>query len=281
MDHTVPGMDDSDILARTIAAVDGLGAIPIEFAATDLGPTLATPPRPLLEVYLLRAGPWRFRCRRLETGADAGDAIIANAHFGNEAWSQDPTGRYACVSLAIDGIPSLRDLGSAPILYRRSLRPALRDAVWSAAQGVEQALRLDRAAFAPSRRKAAYLQLLIGLSDAIGTVGMDGIGPAGAPEQIMAWIARQAMHRPLDLSPLLAELAVSERHCNRIFAAAFGRTPRQQHLRLRLERARALLQRGQGPIKAVAAAVGFSDPLYFSRQFTRAFGLAPSRVSPA
>jgi transcriptional regulator GlxA family with amidase domain len=50
----------------------------------------------------------------------------------------------------------------------------------------------------------------------------------------------------------------------------------RRHLRLR--RARELLVTSQKNVSEVACATGFSDPLYFSRVFRRAFGVTPSSL---
>lgn len=269
-------MDDTDILAAILTAVDTLPALPLEFAATGLGPDMTTPPKPLVECYVLSGGEVDFSVRQLQLRVRDGDLVVANAHYGSQARRVAGDPRHACISLAVDRIPRLAHLGARPLLYRRALRPDSRERIAAACRSVELALHLRDAAFAGIRRRAAYLQLLIDLADSVGSAAQQGAGQSGLPERIMAWLARQSMHRPLDLDPLLDELGLGSRHCNRVFNTAFGRTPRQQHLRLRLERARALLEHGDGSVKEVAAQVGFDDPLYFSRQFASAFGRRPS-----
>jgi len=62
----------------------------------------------------------------------------------------------------------------------------------------------------------------------------------------------------------------------------FGRydieTPYQLILRLRMQRAASLLSQSNASVKAVASAVGFTDPFHFSRAFTRQFGVPPTRL---
>ena len=46
--------------------------------------------------------------------------------------------------------------------------------------------------------------------------------------------------------------------------------------RLRLQRAMDLLQQGRHNVAEAATAVGYLDPFYFSRQFKKHIGMAPS-----
>lgn len=81
----------------------------------------------------------------------------------------------------------------------------------------------------------------------------------------------------------LTELAVhagyTAQHLNRLFRRQLGDTPLRIHAGIRLDRAAALLAPGERTIKAVAAAVGFNDPAYFSRLFTARFGRSPRSIS--
>ncbi|MBI2440247.1 MAG: helix-turn-helix transcriptional regulator [Lentisphaerae bacterium] len=78
------------------------------------------------------------------------------------------------------------------------------------------------------------------------------------------------------LEELYTELAVSAAHATLLFKKAFGVTPVAYRLQLRMQRARKLLVSSPLTVGMVAQAVGFADPLYFSRVFHNAFGVAPS-----
>jgi AraC family transcriptional regulator of arabinose operon len=78
--------------------------------------------------------------------------------------------------------------------------------------------------------------------------------------------------------PALAEMAgFSTSHFSARFRAATGYTVLEYVKRLRMARARQLLITSDASIGDVAAAVGFQDPLYFSRQFSAVNQLSPSR----
>ena len=78
------------------------------------------------------------------------------------------------------------------------------------------------------------------------------------------------------MEALYNELKSSAAHAEKLFKAAFHITPVAYRLQARMEKARELLVSSKLNVGQVARAVGFADPLYFSRLFRRAFGLAPS-----
>lgn len=77
---------------------------------------------------------------------------------------------------------------------------------------------------------------------------------------------------------LAAVAGLSVGHFHRRFRQATCETPVQYLTRRRLETALLYLQQSGMSIKAVAEAVGFNDPLYFSRVFRKRFGMPPSDV---
>jgi len=82
---------------------------------------------------------------------------------------------------------------------------------------------------------------------------------------------------PVTLAQLAQRSGFSAQHLNRVFQRTLGVTPLQYLARTRMERAAELLREGRLTVGAVAAAVGFDDPYYFSRQFSQHFGVSPSR----
>jgi AraC family transcriptional regulator of arabinose operon len=77
---------------------------------------------------------------------------------------------------------------------------------------------------------------------------------------------------------LAAVAGLSVGHFHRLFRQATCETPVQYLTRRRLETALLYLQQSGLSVKAVAEAVGFNDPLYFSRVFRKRFGMPPSDV---
>jgi AraC-like DNA-binding protein len=82
--------------------------------------------------------------------------------------------------------------------------------------------------------------------------------------------------KPLDV-PALAQVALmSPGHFSRSFRAAFGETPYSHLMTRRIERAKALLRRGDLSVTDVCMAVGCTSLGSFSARFTELVGESPS-----
>ncbi|MCP4191266.1 MAG: AraC family transcriptional regulator [Planctomycetaceae bacterium] len=75
---------------------------------------------------------------------------------------------------------------------------------------------------------------------------------------------------------LAAMAGLSVSHFERRFRLAFGSSPRQYLIRIRVEQAVAMLQETTKNITKIAQACGFYDHAHFSRSFHRVMGMAPS-----
>lgn len=82
--------------------------------------------------------------------------------------------------------------------------------------------------------------------------------------------------RPLDVPTLAREALMSPGHFSRSFRAAFGETPYAYLMTRRIERAKALLRRGDMSVTDVCMAVGCSSLGSFSSRFTELVGESPS-----
>lgn len=81
----------------------------------------------------------------------------------------------------------------------------------------------------------------------------------------------------LSLTGISEQLRISERHLRRIFIAYTGQTFREHVRSLRIQRATGLLAGSALGVKAVAAAVGYSDASHFVRYFRKATGRTPAQ----
>lgn len=81
---------------------------------------------------------------------------------------------------------------------------------------------------------------------------------------------------PLQVSRLAAVAGLSPSRFAHLFKAQLGTSPRHYSERLRLSLAVQLLGQTTLAVGEIAAQVGFSDPLYFSRRFRREFRHSPS-----
>jgi AraC-like DNA-binding protein len=80
---------------------------------------------------------------------------------------------------------------------------------------------------------------------------------------------------PLSVAGLARHAGLSRFHFLRQFRRVFGTTPREQLVRVRLERARELLRRG-ATVTEACLGVGFSSLGSFSTLFRKRFGKPPS-----
>ncbi len=81
---------------------------------------------------------------------------------------------------------------------------------------------------------------------------------------------------PLDVPALAAEALMSVGHFHRSFREAFGETPYQHLMTRRVERAAALLRRGDRTVTEVCMEVGCTSLGSFSARFTELMGVTPS-----
>lgn len=81
---------------------------------------------------------------------------------------------------------------------------------------------------------------------------------------------------PLDIAALARTALMSPGHFQRSFRAAYGETPYAYLMTRRIERAKALLRRGDLTVTEVCLAVGCTSLGSFSSRFTELVGETPS-----
>jgi AraC-like DNA-binding protein len=82
--------------------------------------------------------------------------------------------------------------------------------------------------------------------------------------------------QPLDVEALARGVHMSAGHLSREFRAAYGESPYSYLMTRRIERAMALLRRGDQSVTDVCFAVGCSSLGTFSTRFTELVGMPPS-----
>jgi AraC-like DNA-binding protein len=82
--------------------------------------------------------------------------------------------------------------------------------------------------------------------------------------------------QPLDVEVLARDAHMSSGHLSRQFRLAFGESPYSYLMTRRIERAMALLRRGDLSVTEVCFAVGCSSLGTFSTRFTELVGMPPS-----
>lgn len=82
--------------------------------------------------------------------------------------------------------------------------------------------------------------------------------------------------RPLDVAELARAALMSTAHFSRQFRATYGETPYAYLMTRRIERAKALLRRGDSSVSEVCLAVGCTSLGSFSSRFTQLVGETPT-----
>jgi transcriptional regulator GlxA family with amidase domain len=94
-------------------------------------------------------------------------------------------------------------------------------------------------------------------------------------------LLEQKLHAALPIEDLCASLNVGRRALERRFQADVGISPAEYRQRLRLDRARWLLQNSDLEVTAVALECGFQDSAHFARLVKRELGASPRAVRAA
>lgn len=105
----------------------------------------------------------------------------------------------------------------------------------------------------------------------------DSILPAnGSPLERAMHYLETRVDGNIQVSELASMVGLSPSHLGTLFRHATGGGPGSFHTSLKMGRARALLDTTSMSVTEIAAAVGYSDPLYFSRHFRRVHSVSPT-----
>lgn len=96
-------------------------------------------------------------------------------------------------------------------------------------------------------------------------------------EPAMEFLQSHLFDSELKIASLPIMCGMSAPTFRRIFVSRFGSPPRKYIIRQRLLQAKVILESGEYKnISEVAQAVGYDDPLYFSKHFKEFYGVSPS-----
>ncbi|WP_240546289.1 helix-turn-helix transcriptional regulator [Paenibacillus artemisiicola] len=95
-------------------------------------------------------------------------------------------------------------------------------------------------------------------------------------KRAVRWLSYQYA-QPISIEELSRSLGYHRTHLSKMFKQVTGVSPMQFLLKVRMERAKELLnEQSHLSIDQVASSVGYPDALYFSKQFRKTFGCSPS-----
>jgi AraC-like DNA-binding protein/mannose-6-phosphate isomerase-like protein (cupin superfamily) len=128
--------------------------------------------------------------------------------------------------------------------------------------------------FTVMNRNIAFQQLLLFIAEDIlsGQTPHDG---GTMIESSIEYMMRH-FHEELRLESLADQAGWSVGHYCKMFKKITGYSPKDYIIRLRIDRAKELLEFQQYRLKEIAASVGYDDEFYFSRIFKKITGVSPS-----
>ena len=100
-------------------------------------------------------------------------------------------------------------------------------------------------------------------------------GSADALAEVIRFV-HQNLAEEITTQELANMAGLSVSHFERRFRLAFGSSPRQYLIRIRVEHASTMLRESDASITQVAQRSGFYDHAHFSRTFARIMGMSPS-----
>jgi AraC-like DNA-binding protein len=211
-----------------------------------------------------------------------GDVDFLEPGEVHTSWEGDGSGwSYRCLYLEPDFVAFAGlELGDRRIPSLRQLAPHKDGALFAALQTAHAGLlRSKDATLAGETRLAQAVAALLQRCTAGALAGTRaGAEPAGVRR------VRQYLHDRFDRRVHLRALAdlagLNPVYLVRAFRSATGLPPHAYQRQLRINRAQALLRRGESPA-AVAAATGFADQSHLTRTFRTALGLTPAAYARA
>lgn len=81
----------------------------------------------------------------------------------------------------------------------------------------------------------------------------------------------------ISLYTLSKNMYLSPVYISKIFKEVMGDSPINYLIRIRLSKAKELLQKSNLSIKEISEAVGYNDPYYFSKLYKKYYGISPSK----
>ena len=106
---------------------------------------------------------------------------------------------------------------------------------------------------------------------------------AAIPPQLYRLLCevRQRLHTAFaeewTVEAMASSINLSPSYFHSLYKAAFGTSPKQELVNIRLRRAKSLLRYSNLSIGDIALGVGFSSSFHFSRSFKGAFGITPNQ----
>ena len=233
---------------------------------------------PFWEIILIGSGSGVFRRGETEGTCAANEVLVlrpGEMHQFTAGPSEPMEQLYLGFSFHlappdwVAAFPPALPAGPSADLFQRELRE-----IW-------QRLRQHGRSPIPEGLRARILMVI---SRAAGLIIAAAPAAAGEParrsppvQAAMDMIASN-FHRKLSVPELARRSCLSPKYFGKLFKQATGQSVKEYHLRMRLLRARELMEDSGLSITSIAAQVGFENLSYFSRLFKREFRVPPRRA---
>jgi len=216
----------------------------------------------------------------------AGDALLVSHDLPvtSKITMASPDAPYLALIISIDVslIRSLYELVGSEIedsVEARSLSAGPAEAALVEPLGRYLSLMdspLEAQVLGPSILREIHFRLLI---SPIGGMLRNLLSVDSHASRIMKVIQllRTNFREALSVSDLASRAGMSTSVFHERFKAVTGTTPLQYQKNLRLIEAQTMIANGRQSVSAVGFAVGYESPTHFSRDYTRKFGVPPSR----
>jgi LacI family transcriptional regulator len=162
--------------------------------------------------------------------------------------------------------------GDDPVLYNVATPPLSGVDTNPSMVGYEAAALLDRMMAGEPLPKEL---LLVPPTRVVGRQSTDILAISDTEVALAVRFIREHACRGIDVPQVAAAASLSRRVLERRFREHLGRTPKEEIMRVRIERAKTLLEQGEMTIELAAKNSGFASFKHFAQIFRRQIGATP------
>ena len=191
--------------------------------------------------------------------------------------------RFSAVLLPMDGCYTLRGTrtGEFPLInFECDLPPIAREIAVCPLRNPESYLRRYermRALMLTGKDHAGIMSLLYDILADLAREEEEDLPSVLAPA--IAHLGAHLSDPDLTVAKLSQTVNLSEPYFRKLFKEAYGTSPRQYLLELRIRQAKQLLSEKALTVTAISEACGFASVYHFCRAFKRAAGLTPTEYA--
>jgi LacI family transcriptional regulator len=120
--------------------------------------------------------------------------------------------------------------------------------------------------------------------DPLGVIDRESTGACGSRETEVARVTQHLRDRAcsgLSIAQIADELKISRSSFERLCLLGLGRSPHDEMLRVRFQRAKQLLRTSKLPVVQIAKVIGYQQHAYFSTAFRKFAGMSPTEYRAA